>query len=357
MTREDFFESMKNIDASLIERADKEVTVKKRRPMLKIAAIAASFAVLVVGLVAVLPSLIGDDGPIVQDAIVWADIADLLDPSNRNGDGEKIFEVPQGLLEKSSFAEIIGTKYENYKKESTVPSEFIGEKIDEVEVRTGWYLHLEKKEKDVKTVKAEVYAIKYMSTDAAVAIRFLEKPAAETTEHYYAAVNTEYEFGTLSQFFGDYGAEDYMTVKHAVYMREQLWGVANGAIDIYRLTESGAAEVCKLLLTLDGEVDMEHKFDAVTEKLDGCKNIIRIMLTMEGAGGKIVPAYVFDNGYIAIFALDENYAFYNVGEANTDLIFDAVKEYGEKITNTAEDPQEYEIVEVTSSALDEYVPE
>ena len=181
MTKNDFFDAMNNIDPALIEHADREVTVKKRRPMLKIAAIAACFAVLVAGIAAVLPMLIGDRGNnIVTDAIVWDDVFDLFVPGK--GSGNKIYDET-GLAE-YSFSEIVTAKYEKFEIGNAFPldknGEFIGEKLDDIEARNGWRWNIDGKERDVVTVKAEVYEIKGVSPDAAVAVSCMMRDTASS---------------------------------------------------------------------------------------------------------------------------------------------------------------------------------
>ncbi len=359
MTKNDFFEAMNNIDASLIERADGEVTVKKRRPMLKIAAIAASFAVLVAGIAVILPALIGDGGHETPgDVIVWENVFELFDTGK--GSGLKIQEEV-GLAE-YSFSEIVSDKYEKYEIGNAFPldknAEFIGEKIDDIETRNGWRWNIDGKERDVVTVKAEVYEIKGVSTDAAVAVKYLEKGGSQTTEHFYVAVNTEYEHSTLSDFFDDFNAAVHMEIAKDALVREYAFGTHNGGVEKYRMKDGVPADICKLILGLDAEAEPVERYEGVDAKIHGCENMLRFTFAMNSAGRMINMLYVFDNGYIAIQGIGEGYTLFNVGAENTEAIFEMFEGGSELVSVIPADPDGDGLVEETTSApVNEVVPE
>lgn len=361
MTKNDFFEAMNNIDASLIERADGEVTVKRKRPILKIAAVAASFAVLAAGIAVILPALMGEpDENIVTDRIVWENVFELFDPNSKDEGGLKIWYEESTAYE-YAFSDIIGEGYDKYEKGNSFPlektGEFIGEKLGETEVRTGWHIVPEDRDYDVRTVKAEVYEIKGVSPDAAVAIKYLEKAAAESTEHYYAAVNTEYEFSTLAAFLDDFSAAVHMDIGRIGLLRAHIAGVSRGNIERYRMTDAGSAELCKLLLTLDGEAETENAYDAVDEKLKNCDILMRFTLIMDFAGTYTNRLYVLNNGYIAIEGFGKDIVFFNVGRENTDLFYETMKRYGEQIINPIDPDGDGLVEETTSAPVNEVVPE
>lgn len=358
MKKNDFFEAMNNIDAELIERADKKVTLRSRRTGLKIAAIAASFAIIVAGIAAILPALMGDSGQETPgDAIVWENVFELFDTGK--GGGLKIQEG--GVLVESSFSEIVSAKYEKYEIGDAFPldknGEFIGAKIDDIEARNGWYMHLEEKERDVVTVNAEVYEIKGVSPDAAVAVKYLEKGGSQTTEHYYVAVNTEYEFDSLSAFFDDFNAAVHLNIGGDVLRREYGWGLDNGEIEKLRIDEAVAADICKLIMSYEAEAEYCGLYDAVDVKMTGCDLMLRFSFSMASAG-RSGMLYVFDNGYIAIRGIGEGTAVFNVGEECTDEIFATLRRSGELVTVIPASTEDPVLVEMTTSAPEnEVVPE
>jgi hypothetical protein len=357
MKTNDFFEAMGNIDASLIERADK--TAAKPRTFIKIAAIAAAFALLVTGLAVVLPMLTRDEpgGNIVGDAIVWDNVFDLFNPNTGSGVKEEA-----SVIESSSFAEIETKKYAKYDLGNAFPldksGEFIGEKLDEIKVRTGWYVYYNDTETDVVTVKAEVYEIKGVSTDAAVAVKYLEKGTAKTTEHYYAALNTEYKFSTLQSFFSDFNAALHMDIgKDALVTEYPRFN--SKKIDKYRVTEGGS-DIVKFLLTLDGAAEVVHPYDAVDGRMNNCGEIRRVTFSMASAGKMMNSLYIFDNGYIAIGGpICEGIIFFNVGGEATSELYEIFKANTELVTVINPDSTLTDgLVEATTSApANEAAPE
>ena len=361
MKTNDFFELMGNIDAELIERADRNASVKSKRPIFKITAIAAAFALLVTGLAVVLPMLTGDEpgGNVVGDAIVWDNVFNLFVPSSK-GSGEKIFS--EAVLVEYSFSEILTGKYEKYEIGNAFPldknGEFIGEKLDEIKVRTGWYVYYNDTETDVVTVKAEVYEIRGVSTDAAVAVKYLEKGGSQTTEHFYAALNTEYKFSTLQNFFSDFNAALHMDIgKDALVTEYPRFN--SKKIDKYRVTEGGS-DIVKFLLTLNGEAEVVHSYDAVDGRMNSCGEIRRVTFSMASAGKMMNFLYVFDNGYIAIGGpICDGIIFFNVGGEATSELYEIFKANTELVTVINPDSTVTDgLVEATTSAhANEAVPD
>ena len=346
MTREDFFESMNKLDLYLIERADGEAKVKKRSPILKIAAVAATFALVAAGVIAILPSLISGGENTTDDCLVWSDVFELFEPTGGN------VTAPEAGLVEYAFAEITDKEYGKYEKGKTISEEFVGEKIDEIKVRTGWRM-FDGKEHDVIIARAAVYEIKGTSPEAVVCIRYLEEATAESTEHYYAAVNTEYRYGTLAEFYADFGAETYMSVAGDVYIREASY--FKTSTEKYRLNEEGAENIRKLLLSLDSSVDTEHKYDAVSEKMAGCGIMMRFQLKLDSAGTNIVFVYVLDNGYLAVAGIGEYVAFYEIGRSCADDFYATLKRGSDLIVSNKNDGGLVE--ETTSETVNEVVPE
>lgn len=357
MKTNEFFDAMGNIDRTLIERADRKVMAKSHRPIMKIAAIAASFALLITGLAAALPMLIGDEQPAIpQDAIVWENMFDNI--VFGKGGGLKIQEET-GVLVESSFSEIEGKKYEKYKLGNCFSlengHEFIGQKLDDITVRTGWYLHFEEKETDVVTVKAEVYEIKSVSADAAVAIKYLEKGTATSTEHYYAAVNTEYSFTTLSGFFGDFNAAVHMNMGKDAYLADYSPNLTGDSAK-YRWNEGSESDFIKLLLGFDATAEIEGYYEEVDEKAVNCDTMLRCTFAMASAGKTVNFLYVLDNGYIAMQGFCDGYVFFKVGVEATDALFECFEKNAEVVKPAVIDPDG--LVEATTSApVNEVVPE
>jgi hypothetical protein len=297
-------------------------------------------------------------GNLVDDAIVWDNVFDLFNPNT--GSGNEMGE--SAVLVESSFSEIVSKKYEKYEVGNAFPldksGEFIGEKLDEIKVRTGWYVYYNDTETDVVTVKAEVYELRGVSTDAAVAVKYLEKGTAKTTEHFYAALNTEYKFSTLQSFFSDFNAALHMDIgKDALVTEYPRFN--SKKIDKYRVTEGGS-DIVKFLLTLDGAAEVVHPYDAVDGRMNNCGEIRRVTFSMASAGKMMNSLYIFDNGYIAIGGpICDGIIFFNVGGEATSELYEIFKANTELVTVINPDRTLTDgLVEATTSApANEVAPE
>lgn len=356
MKTNDFFEIMNNIDTDLIERAEKAHA--KPRPIMRFTAIAAALVLISVTVFTVLPMLRPEDNNIVTDAIVWKNVFELFSPKGVGG-GES--NEAEAVMVESTFSEIKSKRFESYKIGNAFPleksAEFIGEELCEIKVRTGWYLHIEKKERDVRTVKAKVYAMKGVSPDAAVAVRFIEEPTGKTTEHYYAAVNTGYGFSTLLGFFEEFNAAVHMQMGDQILVTELDFGTEERTIEKYRFKDGGSGDMIKLLLALDAEAEVSGVFDAVDGKMKGCERMVSLTFALNSAGRTTNALYVFDNGYVAIRGFGDSVAFFKVGGEATAEIFRLLKENTELVTQIPVIPGGTLTEETTKITADEAVPE
>lgn len=353
-----FFEIMGDIDPALIDRADKTAT--KRHTFVRLAAVAAAFALLVTGLAVVLPMLTRDEpgGNIVGDALVWSNVFGLFDPNMGSGVKEEAI-----AFERSSFSEIETKKYANYDLGYAFPldknDEFFGGKLDEIKVRTGWRWY-DDTETDVVTVKAEVYELRGVSTDAAVAVKYLEKGTSTTTEHYYAALNTEYEFTTLAAFLSDFNAAVHMDISEKDALVTAYPRFGSNRIDKYRFADGGGANIIKHLLTLDAEAEALRSNDVVDGRMNNCGEIRRVTFSMASAGKMTNMLYIFDNGYIAIQGkICDGIVFFNVGGEATSKLYEIFKANTELVTVINPDSTLTDgLVEATTSApANEVAPE
>jgi len=340
MKTNEFFDAMGKIDPALIERAERKVV--KKSPIMKIAVIAASFAVLIAGAVAVLPMLIGGDAGFVQESVAWSDIIKMFSPGNSDGwSAGEINAENETVIEKSAFAEIVSGNYTDYIIGSVIPvghnGSYIGEKLGEVEVRTGWLTHAEKKEKDVMIVKAEVYEIGGVSSKAAVAIRYLEKSATNSeyfSHYYYVAVNNNYELTTLSKFFADINAETYMSMSQYV-LRVEVPDSANGEINIdkYQLEDEAGEKIRDLILSLDDSGVIMGYYDEAGVTVKKGAKVIEFSFMLQTSNRGIHHLFVFDNGNIAIESFGKDVAFFDVGVEATDALWTMFAEHAKLSTD------------------------
>ena len=329
MKTNEFLDAMENIDPALIERADKKIV--RKRPLVKIAAIAAAITLLVGGVIAVLPSMLKGE-QIIQEVVVWENIFMMFSPKNEDGliSGEN--HGGEIIVTESVFAEIISENYADYIIGSIIPTAeqaYIGEKLGEIEIRTGWYQHSDGAEFDVMTVKAEVYEIVGVSRKSAVAIRYLEK-AASLSEYYpylyYYATNQNYEMTTLSNFYTDLNADTYLTLsKDAMLLEVPKEASGNIRIDKYSFNTDGSDEFRELLLSLDGEGEIVGYYDEAGVSVKKGERALQLVFHLETASTSMGHIYIFENGTIAIAEAEFGgvVAIFEVGVDATDALWEA----------------------------------
>lgn len=159
------------IDDELIEAADNGKNKKESRTWIRWAAPAAVF-------VFVLAAVFGTDlfkkGPSVTPR------------SSEIATGE--FIVAEKFIysvDAGRFAAYVGGK--------VIAETQLGNKLEDVTVTGGWFsvqgTHLTRLSEE--HVKAEIFEIKGISADVAVAVKFLEKMDAATTDHFYVILNPQ----------------------------------------------------------------------------------------------------------------------------------------------------------------------
>ncbi len=101
--------------------------------------------------------------------------------------------------------------YSSYRGAKVIDSEYIGEKIEDVTVTAGWITE-PSQEPAGETLRGEIYEIKGVSQDVAVALWFLDKGEALTTTHHYVIVNPTADLSPVADYvipdyIPDYGEE------------------------------------------------------------------------------------------------------------------------------------------------------
>jgi len=127
--------------------------------------------------------------------------------------------LPADLPYKEGFCEVKSEKYGSYEEGiSNVPQDRIGNKIDNIVIRTGWRYSLTGEESDIYEVNADVYEIDGISPDIAVAVKYLKKPVGDNTEYYYMYLNPDCNADSIYDFLGMYNAEAYLKLGSRVYI-------------------------------------------------------------------------------------------------------------------------------------------
>ena len=183
-----------DIDDTLIEGAEKEEKkMKKNTTWIKWTAVAAALAVLTAAAVLTLPLMFKNVTP-----------AESPDTPTVNGieGGDNTREA---VFEKGYTYSVDEGKYALYVKGKVINEKYIGGKLEDVTVTAGW-MDANKKMLTEEHAKAEIYEITGVSTDTAVAIRFLDKLEAQTTDHYYVIMNPDADLTPVQSYVITYDA-------------------------------------------------------------------------------------------------------------------------------------------------------
>lgn len=344
MKTNEFFDAMGEIDPALIERAERKVV--KKSPIIKIAVIAASFAVLIAGAVAVLPMLL-DIEP--EETIVGEETLYLFDPFYGS---VETAETGVGTNAKYPIFEIVGYKYSDYLIRNAYPAEMygeiIGEKLDDIKVFNGWGFFSERPavKHDLTLVKAEVYSIKGVAPDAGVAIKFIEEGPFNSLALYYAAVNTDYEFTSFAELISDYNAPAFMSMTE-VHLEDDTVERRGIEYKKYNLKNGADDEIIKILLTLDAPAEITGGYSTGDERIADVKNkpTLNLIVNIASVGDMYCDIWVHENGYIAYSGFRQPTVFFNVGKEATDAILKLFYENSELVSIVKMGPNNKGLVE------------
>ena len=320
MKTNEFFDAMGKIDPALVERAERKVVKKSSFP--KLIAIAAAIALLAASMLAVLPMLL-DIEP--EETIVGEETLYLFDPFYGS---VETAETGVGTNAKYPIFRIVGYKYSEYLIRNAYPvemyGEIIGEKLDDINVLNGWGYFSEQPavEHDLKVVKAEVYAVNGVAPDAGVAIKFIEEGPFNSLEHYFAAVNTDYEYTTFAQFISDYNAAVFMNISEA-HLQDETLPFRGIDYKKYSIQNDAGNEIVKILLTLDAPAEIVGGYSTGDERIADVreKPTLVLIVELDSMGDNYRKLRVHENGYIAFTGFHQPTVFFNVGKETTDAIF------------------------------------
>ncbi len=174
-----------DIDDKLIEGAEKQNSAKRPRlSWVKWGSIAAAFVLIVAIGIMALPGMLKIDTPVVTPDT----------PSTGGNEGGEIVN-PNGVSgEMAPFTKykyaIDEGGYTTYIQGKVIADKFVGDKLEDVTVTAGWmYTNGGEFWRADEHARAEIYEIEGVSTDVAVAIKFLDELEAQTTTMYYVIMN------------------------------------------------------------------------------------------------------------------------------------------------------------------------
>ena len=188
-----------HIDDDLVSGANRAKVVKKNA-WLKWGSIAACFVVMLAALLAVMPMLFEKDSLIItsdNNSVGNEGNSTVVPPNNGvNGDGNGEVEVE---LESYYDYGINSGAFATYINGKVIDAEKIGAKLESVTVTGGW-----KNEAgewiSTEALNAEVYAIEGISSDVAVALKFINQGEGVTTTHYYVMMNPAADLSIVAEY-------------------------------------------------------------------------------------------------------------------------------------------------------------
>lgn len=90
--------------------------------------------------------------------------------------------------------------FSSYMAGKVIEETRIGNKIEDVTVYAGWRNNTDGTMLSQENLRGEVYSIQEVSTDVAVALKFLDKGEALTTTHYYVILNPDADLSAVSEY-------------------------------------------------------------------------------------------------------------------------------------------------------------
>lgn len=246
----------------------------------------------------------------------WEDVSSFFGSKSNT-------QLPVDMPYKEAFCEIKSGKYASYEEGSdNVSVEHIGNKIDSIVVRTGWRYSYTGEESDTYEVNADVYEIDGISTDIAVAVKYLEKPVGNGTEYYNMYLNPRCSADSIYDFFEMYNAEAYLTLGSRVYIFPN--GESSNSLN-YEIYDEAIDDIKNLILNLTSTACYnkytEDNIKAIENIAGGYTQKLQISIIL-GNGGVMS---VLDNGYVYFVNINEPFALYEIGVDAARNLFDSVK--------------------------------
>ena len=179
--------ALNQVDEDIVSGAARAKKVKKNN-WLKWGSIAACFVVMLAAMLTVMPMLFEEDSPVVPP-----------DNGPVNEGAVNDSGIAEGKLEKYYDYEITSGAFVTYINGKVIDAEKIGAKLESVTVTGGW-----KNEAgewiSTEALNAEVYAIEGVSSDVAVALKFVDQGEAVTTTHYYVIMNPNADLSAVEDY-------------------------------------------------------------------------------------------------------------------------------------------------------------
>lgn len=227
-----------HIDDDLINSATKSKKVAKKNIWIKWTSLVASFAIIIIVAAVAVPTLFGDGNttlPVVSGDNTTINNSESATPTTNDNGATTASVVNQDTTHinnaepttsggndntttatnndsttqpatgnESAFSEtyvynVSDGKFSTYVSGKVISEDKIDYKIADVSVAAGWKNSFDE-QLTTETLRAEVYLIKGISKDVAVALKFIDKGDALTTTHYYVIMNPDADLTSVKEY-------------------------------------------------------------------------------------------------------------------------------------------------------------
>ena len=335
MKEKDILNAMNELDDEMLLDAAPSGAQRKRLPWGRIGTVAACAAVLLAGAFAAAPYLSGDSPMETTADLTYMDTT--REPVNQYAfaDNKGIFtpwieaNTSEALFVSESHQRVItNERYASYQSNHVIDEKYVGEKIEEVEVKAYWYHHSSKTETDVEYLTAEVYRIKDVDPSVAVCVKYLEPCDTLTMTHYYTFTNDEVHFETISELFTLYSAERYIFLRENVLI-DRL--VADRLVyTMYNCDTGTTDEIKDVLLSLTANKRYLTE-DAYAMIFNESSMQVRLRIDLISWGIVNYPMFITDGGYLLMTWYGTN-VYFDIGKENANAIIDLIKNEGDIYT-------------------------
>lgn len=296
MNSEKLYESMNAINDKVLETSELAPVKNKKRIWMKWTAIAACLCVTVLGTIGLLNRSNEPSWPIKEV------------PYNPESSGD-IAQVPkwEEMLVSQKFSELIWIQGTYSSRASSVEERKIAEKLEDV-VLCGTDYNTKKE----YSAEAEVYTIAGVSSECAVAVKFVDQ------EGYWVYVNPYYQPETLGHLIDALDLQENMAVGSVWYSYEKK----SGSIAKVEFTGLDVSTVFDILLQ-DTTVPFvsDYNFTVLVGEMS-------ISINIPLLGYENISLSVTQDGYLTTNMLDTGKAFY-IGENAVNEFMDYVFEHCE----------------------------
>ncbi len=183
-----------DIDDRLIAGAEKQPTTRRSGiSWVKWGSIAAAFVLVIAMGIMILPGMFKTDTPVVTPDTPAAS-------GNGEGYGDPNYRGDEiGMFEKYEYSVDAG-RFSSYVQGRSISDKKVGGKLEDVTVTAGWVRAEGLPQAEKEHARAEIYIIEGVSTDVAVAIRFVDELEAQVTTMYYVIMNPEADLTPVQDY-------------------------------------------------------------------------------------------------------------------------------------------------------------